>query len=151
MYRAALQKFAVESGRQLKKALEAPTLREALEAFYLRAIRDYLSGKGSPRGCLVICTAVTEATGDPVIRSALAAILGEIDSILAVRIAKAQAEGDRCTVGDPKVLARVAASVLHSVAVRARAGARRSELVTIARATAELIVGPAPDVDTQGR
>ena len=66
----------------------------------MRAIQDYLSGHGSPRGCLVICTAVTEATGDPAIRSALAAILGEIDSMLAVRIAKAQAEGDRCTGGN---------------------------------------------------
>jgi TetR/AcrR family transcriptional regulator, copper-responsive repressor len=146
MYLAVLQKFAVESGRELQKALEAPTLHEALEAFYLQAIQDYLSGDGSPRGCLVICTAVTEATGDPAIRSALAAILGEIDSMLAVRISKAQAEGDRCMGGNAKVLARVATSVLHSVAVRARAGARRSELLTIARATADLIVGLTPDV-----
>ncbi len=151
MYLAVLQKFAVESGRELQKALEAPTLHEALEAFYLRAIQDYLSGDGDPRGCLVICTAVTEAIGDPAIRSALAAILGDIDSMLTVRIAKAQAEGDGCTGGNAKVLARVATSVLHSVAVRARAGARRSELLTIARATADLIVGLTPDVQAKGR
>jgi AcrR family transcriptional regulator len=140
MYLAALRMFAVESGRELQKALEAPTLREALEAFYVRAIQDYVSGDGGPRGCLVICTAVTEAAGDPAIRSALAAILAELDSVVAVRIARAQAEGDRCTGGDARVLARVATSVLHSMAVRARAGARRSELLTIGRATAELIV-----------
>ncbi len=150
MYLAALRMFAVESGRELQKALEAPTLREALEAFYLRAIQDYVSGNGSPRGCLVICTAVTEATGDPAIRSALAAMLAEIDSVAAVRIARAQAEGDRCTGGDAKVLARVATSVLHSLAVRARAGARRSELLAIARATAELIVGRASGVERRG-
>ena len=57
----------------------------------------------------------------------------------------------RCTGGDVKVLARVATSVLHSVAVRARAGARRSELMTIARATAELIVGRTSDVKKHGR
>ncbi len=151
MYLAVLQKFAVESGRELRQSLDAPTLRKALEAFYLRAIQDYLSGNGSPRGCLVICTAVTEATGEPAIRSALAAILGEIDSMLAVRIAKAQAEGDICRGGNAMALARVATSVLHSVAVRARAGARRSELLTIARATADLIVGLTPDVQAQGR
>ena len=151
MYLAALRMFAVESGREFQKALEAPTLRQALEALYVRAIQDYTSGNGSPRGCLVICTAVTEATGDPVIRSALAAILAELDSVVAVRIARAQAEGDRCTGGDAKVLARVATSVLHSVAVRARAGARRSELLTIARAAAELIVGRASGVEMRGR
>ena len=141
MYLAALQLFAVESGRELQKALEAPTLREALEAFYSRAIQDYLSGDGSPRGCLVVCTAVTEATCDPAIRSALAAILAEVDAVVAARIARAQAEGHRSMSGDAKVLARVATSVLHSMALRARAGARRSELMTIARATAELIAG----------
>ena len=141
MYLAALQIFAAESGRELQKALEAPTLRGALKAFYSRAIQDYLSGHEGPRGCLVICTAVTEAVTDSAIRSALAAILGEVDSVVAARIARAQAEGDRCTGGDAKMLARVATSVLHSVAVRARAGARRSELMAIARATADLIAG----------
>ena len=146
MYLAALRMFSVESGRQMQKALEAPSFREALEAFYVWAIEEYVSGEAGPRGCLVICTAVTEATGDPTIRSALAAILAEVDSVLAVRIARAQAEGDRCVSGDAKVLARLATSVLHSLSVRARAGARRSELLTIARATIEFIVGPAPDL-----
>ncbi|MEO7033551.1 MAG: helix-turn-helix domain-containing protein [Polyangiaceae bacterium] len=143
MYLAALRMFAVESGHEMQKTLEAPTLREALEAFYVRAIQEYLSGDAGPRGCLIICTAVAEATGDAAIRSAVAAILAELDSVVVVRIARAQAEGDRCTGGDAKVLARLATSVLHSVAVRARAGARRSELLTISRATVELIVGPA--------
>ena len=151
MYLAALRTFSVESGRELQKALGAPTLREALDAFYIWAIQEYISGNAGPRGCLVICTAVTEATGDAAIRSALAAILAELDSVVAVRIARAQAEGDRCTAGDAKVLARLATSVLHSVAVRARAGARRSELLTIARATVELIVGPASGVEVRGR
>lgn len=151
MYLAALRMFAAESGRELQKALEAPTLREALEAFYARAIQDYLSGQGGPRGCLVICTAVTEATTDPAIRSELAAILGAIDSAVAARIAKAQADGDRCTGGDATALASVATSVLHSVAVRARAGARRSELLKIGRTTAELIAGRAAGVEMHGR
>ncbi len=147
MYLTAVRMFAVESGRALQQALEAPTLREALDAFYVRAIEDYVSGKEGPRGCLVICTAVTEATGSPAIRSALAAILTEIDSDVAVRIARAQAEEGCCKGGDAKVLAQVATSVLHSLAVRARAGARRSELVTIAHAAAELIAGRASGVE----
>jgi len=143
MYLAALRMFAAESGRGMQQALEAPTLREALEAFYARAIRDYLSGEAGPRGCLVVCTAITEVTGDEATRSAVATILAELDSIVAARIAKAQSEGDRCSSGDAKVLARLATSVLHSLAVRARAGASRSELLTIARATVQLLVGAA--------
>jgi AcrR family transcriptional regulator len=146
MYLAALRMFAVESGHEMKKALEAPTLREALEAFYGWAIREYVSGNAGPRGCLIICTAVTESARDATIRSALAEILAEVDSVVAVRIARAQVEGDRCVAGDAKFLAQLATSVLHSMAVRARAGARRSELLKIARATVEFIVGPASGV-----
>src|SRR3954465_13061825 len=58
MYLAALRVFSVEIGGEVQKALEAPTLREALEVFYVRAIQEYVSGDASPRGCLVICTAV---------------------------------------------------------------------------------------------
>jgi len=146
MYLAALRMFAAESGREMQRALAAPTLREALEAFYTQSIEEYASGKAGPRGCLVICTAVTEATFDPTIQSALAAILAEVDTVVAARIAKAQDEGDRCAAGEPKVLARVATSVLHSLAVRARAGARRNELLAIARATVELLAGPTSSV-----
>lgn len=151
MYLAVLRKFAADSGRELQKALEAPTLHEALVAFYLRAIRDYLPRNGKPRGCLVICTAVAEATSDPEIQSALASILGDIDSMLAVRISRAQAAGERCAGGNATALARVATSVLHSIAVRARAGVRRSELLRIARGTADLIAGLAPEVHADGQ
>ena len=126
----------------MHKALEAPSLRRALHAFYVGAIEEYVSGKAGPRGCLIICTAVTEATGDATIRAALGEMLADLDSLVAARISKAQAEGDRCASGDPKVLARLATSVLHSLAVRARAGARRSELLMIARAAADFVVGP---------
>ena len=143
MYLAALRMFAVESGREFRSALEAPTLRDALGAFYERAIQDYVSGNPGPRGCLVICTAATEATGDEAIRSVLVTILAELDSVVAARIARAHAEGDRRSGGDAKVLARLATSVLHSIAVRARAGARRRELLAIARGAVELIAGPA--------
>lgn len=142
MYLAALRRFSVEIGNELQKALAAPALREALEGFYLRAIQEYVSGKEGPRGCLVICTAATEATSDATIRAALAATLADLDSAVTARIARAQAEGDRCSAGDAKVLGRLATSVLHSVAVRARAGARRSELLAIARGAVNLIVGP---------
>ncbi len=141
MYLAVLRAFSVESGREMQRALEAPTLREALDAFYEGAIQEYLSGETGPRGCLVICTAVVEATRDPTVRSVVAETLAELDSLVAARIAKAQAEGDRCTAGDAKVLGRLATSVLHSVAVRARAGARRRDLLATARAAVDLIVG----------
>lgn len=150
MYLEALRLFSAESGREIRLALEAPTLHAALVAFPAGMIDAYLSGEAGPRGCLVICTAITEATVDATIRSAVGEMLAAIDAVVAARIARAQAEGERCAAGEPKALARVATSVLHSLAVRARAGARRSELLAIARATADLIAGAAPS-RTPGR
>jgi hypothetical protein len=122
------------------QALGAPTLRVALDAFFVRAIKEYVSGDAGPRGCLVLCTAAAEAPEDSAIRSTLAAVLADLDSMLTDRIAKAQAEGDRCAALQPKALARMVTSVLHSLAIRARAGMRRSELLAIARTTVDLVV-----------
>jgi hypothetical protein len=41
--------FSIEFGREMQKALEAPTLGGALEVFYVGAIQEYLSGKAGPR------------------------------------------------------------------------------------------------------
>jgi AcrR family transcriptional regulator len=142
MYLAALRLFSQELNLEMQKALEAPTLREALESFYVRAIQEYVSGGANPRGCLILCTAATEAAGDPTIKAVLATALAEIDSSVAARIARAQAEHDRCIHSDSELLAKLVAGVLHSIAVRARAGTRRRELLSIAQAAVDLVVGP---------
>jgi AcrR family transcriptional regulator len=141
MYLAALRMFSMKLGLEMQKALEAPTLCEALEAFYARAIQEYVTGGANPRGCLVLCTAATEAAGDPVIKAALATAVAEIDSALTVRIARAQAEHDHCVGSAPELLAKLVAGVLHSIAVRARAGTRRAELLSIAQGAVDLVVG----------
>jgi len=140
MYLAALDELRLDINAQAAAALEAePTLRQALHRFYRDAINVYLSGKSGARGCLALCTAPTDALGEPLVRSALSDILGTIDRQLAVRFERAAREGEIARDSECNALAALAAAALHSLAVRARAGASRGELEHIADAAARVL------------
>lgn len=143
MYRASLAIVAQSMQEEVAAALRAPTLAGALRRFYKGAIQHYTSGDDGPRGCLHVCTATVDAVHDPEIRSDIDGVMREIDTVLAARIARAQAEGEIPPERDPAALAAVAGAVLHSLAVRARAGQPRRQLEAIAATTTALIVGTA--------
>jgi len=141
MYRRALAAFSATVSGEIAVALGRPRLREALTAFYSGAIRVYLEGEHGPRGCFVVCTAAVEAVDDVDIRSDLATILAGIDGALTARLTVARQAGELPAASDPEALARIAAAVLHSLAVRARAGAGRRSLQALARSAVELLCG----------
>lgn len=134
MYLAAVAATAQMLEQGLAAALAAPTLRGALTALYDRAIALY-AGAPVALGCLVVCTASTAAPDEPTVREALAEVLASLDGALAARCAASPAE---CR-GDPAGAGAVAAATLHSLAVRARAGAPKTELQALADATVALI------------
>ena len=133
MYRAALAEFAERTRAEVCAALHGPTLVTALRRFYRGAIDVYLSGEAGQRGCLYVCTAAVEAVQHLEIRGDLLEILLTIDVALAVRITAAQAAGEIARDRDAEELGRLAAAVLHSIAIRARAGASRRQLEGMAR------------------
>lgn len=141
MYRAALAVFADAMRVEVAAALAAPTLAGALQRFYRGAIKLYLSGDDGPRGCLYVCTAAVNAVHDTDIRTDIAGVLRDIDTALAARIAQARAAGEIGAERDPAALAAVAAAVLHSLAVRARAGYPRRQLEALAATAIALILG----------
>jgi AcrR family transcriptional regulator len=133
MYLEALARIRAQVNAGLCAILDAGlTPQAALSQFYLRALPIYLSGERGPRGCLTICTASVEAASDPDIRAALARMLDDIDAKLA-----------RLFPAKDKALAPLAAAVLHSLAVRARAGQSPRSLKMLAEtAAALLLTGP---------
>jgi AcrR family transcriptional regulator len=119
-------------------------LREALQRVYGVALSSYLSGKIGPRGCFAISTATTEAVRDAKIRMSLAQGLREIDEAFEARIRFAKDHGDLPSGADPAALAVVASAVLHTLALRARAGASRAALRAITDTAVDLICGSSP-------
>src|ERR1700716_911622 len=78
LYLNAVSEYAQTSRVWLAGALARPwSLRDGLRAVYRYARDYYLAGDGSPRGCFLLGTAVTEANRDPqaraIVESTLAA------------------------------------------------------------------------------
>ena len=116
-------------------------LAEALMLAYEAALSIYFSGDGRPCGCFALGTAVTEAVEDPEIRNSLAAGLRTIDADFEARLRTARERGELKDDADPAALAVLASATMHTIAIRARAGAPRAELREIARRAVSVICG----------
>ena len=151
LYIQALQQYretTQAAGRQILE--EAPTLRTGLEDLYRAAIRIYTDGDAG-RGCLVSSTAPPEALRDTSVRRELAATNDGLDEMFEARIARARAEGEECIALPPEEAARIATAVLHSLSVRARAGASKRALHALAQSAVDLLArAPEPGRSTGG-
>jgi TetR/AcrR family transcriptional regulator, copper-responsive repressor len=116
-------------------------LAEALMLAYDAALSIYFSGKGRARGCFVVGTAVTEVAEDEAIRKSVAAGLRAIDADFEARFRLAQDKGELKRDADPATLAILASATMHTIAIRARAGASRAELREVARKAVNVICG----------
>jgi AcrR family transcriptional regulator len=141
LYRAAMRRYAEGTLAALEKLLARRPLRASLRDAYARAIAFYLSGDKAARGCFLIGTALAEAVGDAEVRDLVLSDLRDADRLFEARFAAARGEGE-LPADAPAGLAALAAGVLHSFAVRARAGASAAEMEAIAEAAVELICGP---------
>lgn len=113
-------------------------LAESLMLAYEAALTIYFSGRHA-RGCFVIGTAVTEALEDASIRNSVAAGLRMIDADFEARFRAAREKGELKADADPGALAVLASATMHSIAIRARSGQRRAELIEIARKAVNVI------------
>ncbi|MBI3529039.1 MAG: TetR/AcrR family transcriptional regulator [Betaproteobacteria bacterium] len=142
LYLTTLEGYIARGRRGMEEALDFDRpLQEVLMRVYDGALSLYMPEKGMARGCFLIGTAATEAVGDAEIRSKLAEGLREFDRALEARLRHAQAQGELDAAADPAVLARIASAVLHTLAIRSRAGDSRASLRATADAAMQLICG----------
>lgn len=133
MYLAALAGVTERAERGFAALAEADLpLREAVMRIFAYVIDGFLKGERGPAGCIVIGTAPPEAIADPDVREALARFIRVEDERTAAIL---RAAGST----EPDAHARIVAAVIHSLSVRARAGASRDELLRIAADCVELV------------
>lgn len=133
IYLAVLRRTYDRSMSGLDQLIELGLpLRQGLEILLKAIIDGYVSGETGPSGCIAISTASTSATDDPEIRAWLASFVKMEDDKIAELLAGG---GDRHAAAH----ARVVAAVVHSLSVRARAGAPREELDSLAKDCIDLI------------
>jgi AcrR family transcriptional regulator len=116
-------------------------LQQGVRAVYAGALALYFANKPAPRGCFLIGTAATEAVRNPKVRDVLGDSLLQFDRLFEKRFAAAREQGEIGKDADPAMLARLASSVMFSLAVRARAGESRRSLEALADAGAAMVCG----------
>ena len=128
LYRHSLDYFIDQIRAAARSRLDAePALAPALAAFYGAALDVYFEQDPS-LGCFVFCTAPAEAIAHPEVADVMRAVISEIDDALARRFQRAREAGQLPADRDCREMARLAQSVLHGLALRARAGASRRTL-----------------------
>jgi AcrR family transcriptional regulator len=125
------------------------SLREELAEVLRNATNVYQASANAARGCLLIGTASVEAVDRPTVRRVLKESLGAFNVVLEQRIRKAIAGGELDSKADAAGLATVASAIMHSLAVRARAGESRDALDDLSRAAVDLICGKKPRKGTK--
>ena len=94
------------------------------------------------RGCFVFCTAPAEAASDPDVAATMSRTISEVDAALRARFQRAREEGEIGDDKDPLVMAQLAQSVLHGLALRARSGASRASLRRFIAGAVNTLAGP---------
>jgi AcrR family transcriptional regulator len=142
LYLQTLDRYTATANVFTERALDrGHSLAEGLRRFYDYAIASYFESDGSPRGCYLVGTATTEASVDAEIGAKLRESLAGFERAIEARMRDAKAAGELDPAADPAALAMIASSVLHSVAVRSRAGESRAALKVLTDTAIQLICG----------
>ena len=140
LYELALQHFVSELKLALDvRVMQEPDLRKALRNLYDDGLAAYFAEEPA-LGCFVFCTAPVEAAVHPQIKAVLEASLAELDQLLAQRFRQAKKAGQFPASRSAVVAGRLAQSVLHSLAIRARAGESRPALARFGRAVVDWMI-----------
>jgi AcrR family transcriptional regulator len=140
LYLRTLERYRDASRAQAVELLSiSKSLRAFLRRFYAAAIDIYLAGEDVALGCYSIGTAATQAATDPEVRRFLSDSIRGTDAFLADLFRSATKGGELPSNANPMGRARVGTATLHTLAIRARAGASRGDLRDIANAAVELL------------
>lgn len=127
LFRQALDRYADVHSERRKKALSAPTAREAVAAVLHAAARN-LTDPASPAGCLYVQGIAGAGEHASCVRDMLNAKRADSEREICERLTRARAEGDLPEDAEPASLARYVATLTQGMSVQAAGGASREDL-----------------------
>lgn len=134
VYRHALEQFMAGLKTTIgERVTPERDLGRALRNLYSGALDVYFAREPS-LGCFVFCTAPVEVVDHPAVRDLVSRLLIDLDELIADKFREAQEAGTWPSDRDPRLAARLAQGILHSIAIRARAGESRAALSRMAGA-----------------
>jgi AcrR family transcriptional regulator len=140
IYVKALSRYWEFKFESMRKAFDSGgSLAATLMRIYDASLSIYFSNDDQALGCFVVGTAITEAPGDPEIQRIVAEGFRTLDANFEARFKLARAAGELKQDADLKALALLASATMHTLAIRARAGASRNDLRKLAQKAVSVI------------
>ena len=137
LYIATLRFYGTKSIEGLDAILAGPgTIQQRLARVYSAAIDLYTAPPHRP-GCMIVGTAAVESPTYPKIAATAAELLAAIEKSLE----RAFAASDLPAKPAPAARARMAGAIMYAIAIRARLGAKASDLKAFANSMVPTICG----------
>ncbi len=133
VYRESVALYRATDGALTRRALEAPTARQAIEAM-LRDNADAYTDPGTPRGCMIVLSGPGDTVRDDAVHAFLVELRAATLDAVRARLARAVDEGDLPAGCDVGSVAELYVTVLYGLSVKARDGATRDDLSRVADA-----------------
>ena len=131
LFREAIELYKRIHGAPIAKALaDGPTARASVEAF-LRAAAEKFCRPGSPRGCMMLLSAINCVPANKGIEDFVREERSVREKIVRKRLRRGVAEGDMSRKADVNALASFYTGVADALALRAKDGASRKVLASI--------------------
>ncbi len=122
LYRQALAAFCGQLDAGLALCLNAEgSVEERFVRFFEQALDVYCATE-EQLGCLMICTAPAECIQDPAVREDLKGLIDRVDRVIETHLKQVANQGQLSYPIDAKQHAKLFQSVLHTLALRSRAG-----------------------------
>lgn len=142
LYLRTIAAFTDELEKAAKEILSGRgELRAEMAAFFKGAVDLYVMD-GAPRGCMALCTLPVAAANDPEMRARLSEVIAATDAIFTARFRLARTRGELPADANATAHGALAAALLHSVALRARAGASKPALQAMIRSALHVLCAP---------
>ena len=143
VYRQALAHFAHQMEHGFTQTVVAETdIRKGLSSFYAAALDVYCSGNSS-MGCMVMCTAPAAALTHVDVQADLLKVVSQLDQRITQQIERAVEQGQLDEQINSEAISKLLQAVLHSLAIRARAGETKDTLLKFANESLSVILGAA--------
>ena len=140
LFLRALQRYSETIGLPTLAAFHARSdIVDAVGAL-LEAQVKAATTRGRPRGCLMACVAASQTEHSKEIRNAIALGLNKLTDALAHRFDEETSHGRLSASTPSRVRSRLLVDIMQGLALRARAGARRDDLLEDARSYVSLVL-----------
>jgi AcrR family transcriptional regulator len=130
LFLQCIQRYGELNGKMYHESFEKKTAREVARSI-LEGEVELVTRRGTPDGCLMVQGALATSPESERIRKTMAGMRGIAEKWMTERFQKAVDEGDLPSDADPKALACYLMSLNSGLAVQAKSGVKKKQLLKV--------------------